>query len=253
MSDPMIAGMPQSERMERFAGKFVETRNPYEAYRFAFVVDEHMTHTWVHAEARRLLNKREVMLRVQELRDEAMTSTLMSAKELIQDWADIANADPNEIVSVVAENCRHCRGREFKFQWRDAAEWLDACSQAMKARQFPPSDEGGYGFNGAADPVADCPHCYGEGHKRVVNHDTRRLSPRARKLYKGAKQKADGTIEVLVHDQHVARESLAKIFGAFKDGIDVTPTRETPALKRDADPQENTQTYLRLIQGGKSA
>lgn len=240
-------GVPESERLERFAGHFVETRNPERAYRYAFVVDEAQTSNWIAHEARRLLNKRDVALRVQELRDEAAAATLMSAKELIQDWADIANADPNEIVSVIAENCRYCHGEHHAYQWIDEIEYAAAVMEAMKRKgSVPPLCIGGYGFNGRAAPSLDCPSCYGEGIKRVICHDTRRLSERARKLYKGAKQKADGSIEVLMHDQHTARESLAKIFGAFKDGIDVTPTRETPAIDRTATPERATQTYLTL-------
>lgn len=240
-------GVPESERLERFAGHFVETRNPERAYRYAFVIDEKQTSSWIAHEARRLLNKRDVALRVQELRDEAAAATLMSAKELIQDWADIANADPNEIVSVVSENCRHCHGEGHAYQWVDEAEYALSVAEALKRKGgVPPTCDGGYGYNRARLPAADCPVCFGEGYQRVKLHDTSRLSGRARKLYKGAKQKADGSIEVLMHDQQQARESLAKIFGAFKDGIDVTPVRDTPAIDRKATPELATQTYLTL-------
>lgn len=247
MKDQMIAGVPLSERLQRFAGHFVETRNPHEAYRVSFVVDKQMTREWIAREAQRLLNRPEVMLQVQELRDEAAAATLMSARELIQDYADIANADPNEIVSVVSDSCRFCHGIDHKFQWRDEREFAAACSDAIKAKMNPPNDAGGYGFDAHGDPALDCPSCFGRGAQHVILHDTRKLSKQARKLYKSAKQKADGSIEVMLHDQAAARDSLAKLFGLFgKEGIDVTPIRDTPAIDRKADPQAATQTYLRL-------
>lgn len=244
--DEMIAGVPLAERLERFAGHYVVTRNPDRAYRYAFVVDKKMTREWIAREAQRLLNKPDVMLQVQELRDAAAAATLMSAKELMQDYADIANADPNELVSVVADSCRYCHGIEHRYQWRSIAEFASLCAIAIAEKRNPPTDEGGYGFDEKVDPALDCPSCFGRGTQYVVLHDTRKLSAGARKLYKGAKQKGDGSIEVMMHDQQEARASLGKLFGLFTGGIGETPVRDTPAIDRKADPQAATQTYLRL-------
>lgn len=251
----MLDGVPTRERYERFCGHFVESRNPDQSFRLAFVVDPRMTKDWVHQQARALLRDPDVMARVQELRDTAAAATLVSVRDLMQDLHDIATADPNELISVAVDCCRYCYGIDHRFQWKDEAEWAVACDEVLarppvKDRAPPPLPDmaGGFGYLPTHEPALTCPSCYGRGRVHVVAHDTRRLSPSARKLYKGAKQKGDGSLEILMHDQHAARESLGRILGAFKDGIPVTPVVPigTP-IPATATPAEAAKSYLRLV------
>lgn len=250
--DVMNAGVPEGIRRERFAGHFVESKNPELAYRLSYVVDKAATAVWIQRQAQILLRDPAVLLQVQELRDSAAAAEMVTARDLIKDWHDIATADPNELVSVVAQSCRFCHGIDHQYQWKDENEYAQACASAIKADKIPPGCDGGFGFTPIPDPALDCPACYGRGDLHVELRDTRRLSGPARKLYKGAKQKGDGSIEILMHDQQAARESLAKVLGAFKDGIPVTPGRETPAIPPNATPEKAQQTYMRLVVNNKS-
>jgi phage terminase small subunit len=245
----MVQGVPLRERRARFAGHFVQSRNPEEAYRLAFVVDKTTTASMVLSEAEKLLRDPDVRREVQELRDTAAAQTLVSIRDLLQDWHDIATADPNELVSVVADCCRFCHGIDHKYQWADIAEWAKGCDAALAAKMNPPSDEGGYGYDAGAEPAPSCPACFGRGYTHVVVHDTRRLSPRARKLYKSAKETKNG-IEVSMHDQQAARESLAKVLGAFKvDGstLVVQPAAQGVAIPETATPESASKAYLKLV------
>lgn len=245
--DSMDNGVPLRVRREDFARRFVESRNPEGSYRDAFVITKQMTSNWIAREAKRLLSMPDVMQTVQELRDEVAHELKVSARELMQDWHDIATADPNEIVSVNAVCCRFCHGHEHRFQWTSETEWAAAVDVALKSKLPPPIADGGFGFDPTVEPAFDCPSCFGKGHLTVELHDTRKLSAAAKKLYKGAKMKGDGTIEVLMHDQQAARESLAKVMGVFKEGIPVTSTRDTPTLDPKASAEKSSQAYLRLI------
>lgn len=95
-SDRLDHGVPLRERYERFCGHFVESRNPMQAFRLAFVIDKSETAQWVHDQARKLLDDPHIALRVQEMRDAAAAQTIVSVRELMQDWHDIATADPTE-------------------------------------------------------------------------------------------------------------------------------------------------------------
>jgi phage terminase small subunit len=253
--DRITDGMPVRERYETFCGHFVETRNKLQAYRMAFIVDETKTAAWVRQQADALMRDPYVLRRIQELRDEAAALTLVSITELFQQWHDIAVADPNDIVAHVRTCCRFCHGVSHAYQWQDAAEYAAAVGQAetdakMEKRDTRyPDMSGGFGFHAMRDPVSTCPACYGQGHGRVHIADTRRLEGPARRLYAGAKEKADGSIEVLLHDQQKARESLAKCLGALKEaGIPITPIEQDKA-RGPITAEQAQKGYLRLVSG----
>ena len=114
-------------------------------------------------------------------------------------------ADVNDIVEYRRENCRHCHGNDFKFQWKDEEEYEKACAEVEKDTpdgEVPnyPTDDGGYGFDPHALPNPDCPKCGGDGYGHQHIHDTRFLTGGARLLYAGIKQTKEG-IEAKIHDQ----------------------------------------------------
>ncbi len=231
------------------------------AYRLAFVPDRAMTLAAIERESKRLLSDPSIAARVQAMRDEAMAHTVITVREMAQDFYDIATADPNELISYVLECCRFCYGVEHRYQWVDETEYAVAYDRAAelatadKPAQYPDM-VGGFGYHPANEPNMTCPCCFGRGQGNIIVHDTTKLSPKALKLYAGVKKTKDG-LEVLMHDQMKARDALGRMMGIFKDGAvlpglgaSVVPdqTRITPEMNE----KQAGQTYLQLVQGGKA-
>lgn len=247
----MDHGVPLRERYERFCGRFVESRNPMQAFRLSFVVDDKATSQFVFEQADKLMKDPDIQLRVQQMRDEAAVATRVKVEELMQDWHDIAVADPNEIVAHLRLCCRYCYGEGGAYQWMHEQEWAaEVARQLDIGKTVFPTLDGGVGFNPERDPNPACPQCFGVGLPEVRVADTRKLHGTARKLYAGVKQTKSG-IEVLMHDQQKARESLARILGAFKDGwIPVTPpVEQAQPISRQETAERAGKTYLRLVSG----
>lgn len=240
----MIDGVPYQERMERFCGHFVESGgNRMQAYRLAFVVSPDMVNSKIFQRANDLLADPEVLQRVNEMRETAAAATLLSVTQLMQDWADIATADPNELVSYMRTACRHCHGVGHAYQWRDEGEYASAAAELKKL----PDISGGMNYDEYADPHPRCPKCRGNGEGHAFIHDTRKLTTQGRKLYAGVKETKSG-VEVLMHDQNRARENLARCFGAFKDAVpqSVAPSKPVPVPTAE----DAQRAYLQVIQGG---
>jgi phage terminase small subunit len=245
-SDAMLDGRPLRERYEDFCGHIVVSNNPMQAYRVSFAVDKAATGQWVWNQVRELMKDPGILARVQELRDAAASQTIVTVREIIQDLHDIANADPNELVSVLRDACRFCHGIEHKYQWIDDIEYAAACDKALKpggAVQLPMCD-GGFGYRPTNEPNPCCPACFGRGLETQLQRDTTKLSPQARKLYAGIKKG-----EIQIHDQVRAREMLGRVLGAFKDGIPVTPTAPAP-IPKEAQEADASRAYMRLVHGG---
>lgn len=258
-------GVPLAERYERFIGHFCETRNPGQAFRIAFVPDRSMSVRVVNELAARLLKDPGVQARSRELLDAAVAATTCSVRELLQTYYEIATADPNEIISYVIDCCRHCYGLDHAYQWVDEAEYARKVQETMDwnaqlpanapaaLRRTMPEMAGGFGFWPTHDPNPACPFCFGRGDGRALVHDTTKLSPAARKLYKGVKETKNG-IEVLMHDQSEAAQALLRVAGAFKDAVPLTPPPLDPdgqqeAIPTDASEAEVGRAYLRLVAG----
>lgn len=113
----------------------------------------------------------------------------------LQRLADIASANPGEIARVVIESCRDC--------WPVEAQ--AAALDAAAAENAPMPD--------LTQPRPSCERCGGQGVRRVELRPTDELSGSARALLKSARQKADGSIEVHMHDQLAATRLLAELSG----------------------------------------
>lgn len=185
----------------------------------------------------------------------------MEVNDVLKMWCEIATADPNELVRVVFESCRHCWGAGFKYQWRDVTEWVEACERAAlehakKYRAWQrriaagradgendeptydmPDASGGFGFNPRIEPNHECPKCEGHGMPRDIIADTRKLSGPARRLYAGVKRTRDG-IQVLTRDQDAAAANVAKYLGMMVDRVQHSgalgrvPADDVEALKK---------------------
>jgi len=239
-------------RQAAFAAAWAKTGNRAAAYRIAYNVRPHTVPATVWAAASRLAALPKVEARYKELCQQATLETLMSVREFFQWQVDVATADPNEIVRVVARCCRHCYGTRGKYQWRDEDEYIKACVEAIDAKAAPPLDDGGYGFNGALEPNPICAHCYGAGVEQTIIADTTKLTGKARKLYAGAKQDRFGAIEVKLHDQQKAADMVGRMLGAFKDLDLRTPEERERAMQRAQLPanvtaEDAAKAYLTLI------
>jgi len=237
--------------MERFAQCVSLHGNQSLAYRQTFNVSPTTPPRTVWRNACDYAAIPQVATRIRQLNRERADGVLITARELVSHWVDIATADPNELVSHVVGACRHCHGNEFKYQWRDMQEWIEAAARnaEMVPPKAPPDMDGGFGFNGQADPNDACPHCYGVGVGQTIIADTTKLTGKARKLYKGMRQRANGEIEVLMHDQEAARQALGRAMGLLGNDpqpID-PPKQDGRTIEAGVSPVAAANAYLQMV------
>lgn len=258
LGDPTMLLTPQEQI---FASHYAESRNHYAAFRTAFP-DSEASNSTVYRRACEVLRRPHMVAAVQIIRDQMNADTLVRATDMLRDLVDIANANPNDLVSVEKNNCRLCHGVDHKYQWRDATELARAMDAYMQDQAAPkkkgkpplrmPDPSGGFGFNLHDDPVRDCPGCEGEGIERRIVHDTTKLSPQARKLLKSVEQNADGSVRIVMHDQMKARDMIIMMLGAYKDPKQATPgdkSGEVIAIPKDATQEDAARAYLTLVKG----
>lgn len=236
---------PLTPGMEAFAQAYAKGTGGVASMLLAYPERAKWKATTKATAASKLLLHPKVKARIQELREPAAQVTMMQVADVLNDWCMIASADPRELVTHQRVNCRHCNGKDHKYQWRDQAEFwgklADAASREQK-RQFEdpkapeitmPNDEGGYGYRSNGPVHPECPVCDGEGHDRVFIPDLSTLSPKAAKLYAGIKKTKDG-LEVKMRDQDGALANIAKYLGMLVDrskvegGVTVTTSELTP-------------------------
>lgn len=225
---PLSVVVGLSSQEEQYCRLTVVHRNPTVAYRVAFADRSPGYERSWHGSSR-LQRRPDIQGRIEELRIQMRQASTVALADLLHDWNDIATADPNELCRVERGNCRFCRGAGHAHQWRDEAEYADACEAALADDEKLPDFAGGVGFNPTLDPVESCPACYGRGVAEIYVADTRRLSEKGKKLYKGVERTKDGGLKILMHDQEVARQMIARMLGAFADaakdrGVDVAET-----------------------------
>lgn len=245
--DAGTVGDTLTPKQETFARVWAETGNQAAAYRRAYTVHERTVPQAVWNNASRIAAIPAVRKRMREHQQQLALDALCTVHEALQWQLDIATADPNEIVYVAKRACRHCYGFGHRYQWIDTDEYTEACVKAIDAKGMPPSCDGGYGYNRALDPVATCPNCLGDGISENVINDTRNLSGKARKLYKGIDIK-NGSLVVTMHDQAKAWENVCRILGAFNDKLLITPPGGKVAkMPEGMSEAEAARHYLTLI------
>lgn len=169
-------------------------------------------------------------------------------KGVMQEWYDIATADPNEIVSLAIDCCRHCWGFDFQYQWTEQ-EYNEKVNEhlSLGLKGDPPQAHGGFGFDFTQEPNDECPYCRGRGVVTIVNHDTRKLSRKARKLYAGIGQSKFGPV-VLMRDQDAALANIAKALGMFVEKVKLDATMQAALTKElPTDPLEAARAYMDLV------
>jgi phage terminase small subunit len=250
--DVVLATDSLTQKQEDFARYYVECRNATTAYRLAYNVGRDTLPTTLWSEASRTLAHPMVAARVQELQEAAAGLTLVKARDIVQDWVDQADTDANELVQLRTVNCRHCWGASQRYQWRDEDELLDAVllkqeevDRGVKHVKMP-DVRGGFGFDPKKPPNPDCVKCLGAGNVVVKFTDTDKLSPRARKLYKGAKVTATGT-ELLLHDANASRVEVAKALGIYGKDVTLNPAAAQKPAATGATEAEAALAYQRMI------
>ena len=243
-------GVPHSERRERFCGHFVETGgDKMRAFRLAFVVDPTRATTQLWRDVDKLLEEPEIKTRIKEMRDSATRASMISIQQILEDWKDIAIADPNDLVAVTRTCCRFCWGVGHRYQWINVEEWVEACRIAEENNQTNPDCTGGFGFDAKLDPRPSCPayNCFGQGVENIQIADTRKLIGPARKLYKNARLTKDGRVEIIMHDQNEARMNLARAMGFM--GKEAVPMPSEPAVAPIAalTEEQAREAYNRMI------
>ena len=174
-----------------------------------------------------LLGKAWVAAAVSGRMAERQERTEITQDMVLRRYWDIATADQNELAQYRRTCCRYCWGEEHGYQWVDESEYqkaLDSQEEGADGALPPPPDlSGGFGFDAAKDPAAECPRCHGEGIGQPFFADTRKLRGPARLLYAGIKQTKEG-IEIKTHDQIVALNQVARHLGLFNDKLQVEVT-----------------------------
>lgn len=246
--------MALTPQQEAFAQGCVELANQSAAYRRAYQVGATTKWTTIATDASRLALDPEVAARIRELQDRAAAAVcLPTASQRIAEMREVEQANPDEIIGIRWVNCRHCRGVDHKYQWRDDMDYAAACDAALGVMRTGklPSMDGGFGFNGTLEPISDCPVCWGVGEQRPYVADTSKLSRGAARLYRGAKIKADGSVEIILADKSKYTDMLNRIQGIYKDNTAAQPPASSTATQVAAakTPEERQRTYLRLVSG----
>ena len=150
---------------------------------------------------------------------EIASAAALTCEWVLNEWRQIASADPTELIRTVVYCCRHCYGIDHHYQW---TEWEYSrayelacthvcgknCTQPCKIKAVPEA-AGGFGYDPHLEPARDCPHCFGHGYEETRVSDMRRVSGPARRLIAGVKKTKDG-IEIKMRDQGEALKNIAQ-------------------------------------------
>jgi phage terminase small subunit len=213
-------------KQEMFVQWIIKGKSQREAYKLAGYKTDSMTDKTMDEAASRIFRNSKVSARYEEIHNrllkESEDESIITAKDVLKRWREIAFADPNELIHHRRVCCRYCFGIDHEYQWVDEQEYQNAVEYAIisaqKAEKEPniPIEDGGYGFDETIRPHPKCPKCKGEGYGQIHATDTRDLSPQAKALYAGVKQTVTG-FEIKMQDQGKALENIAKHLGMFKD------------------------------------
>jgi len=249
----VLASESLTQKQRDFARYYVECRSVTTAYRMAYNVSTEPGIQWIYTEAQRTLHLPHVAAYVQELQEAAAALTIVKGRDILQDLVDQASTDMNDLVQLRTVNCRHCYGTDGRYQWRDEAELAIACEEkqadvdrGVKWVKFPDA-LGGFGFDPRKPPSPNCVKCLGAGQVLVQFTDTDKLTPKARKLYKGAKLGTNGQVELLLHDAHASRIEVAKMLGMYGKENTLNPAEPETPVAADASEAEAATGYLEML------
>jgi phage terminase small subunit len=201
-----------------FARAYCQHGNAARAYRECYDVAG-MSPNTIKRHAYRLVHTPDVADAVRAMQAAAAEATVVDLRSRIVALHTLATADASEITRVVTMACRHCHGAEHRYQWASVHEFAEAAqeAEALIAQGLTntkrPDPHGGFGYAPTLQPVETCHKCSGLGITRVVLTPSDEWSPAARLLFKSARQKSDGSIEVEMESRQAASEQLARLSG----------------------------------------
>lgn len=192
-----------------FIGEYVKDWNATAAVKRAGYVGD-----FASSEASRRMRRPCVRREVEKVRAATIEKVQLSTVQVIEDIANVLNADPRELIETRVESCRFCHGEGHRYQytlneWRNAEFKADATGKRA-------NPQGGIGFNPHRDPHPDCPECFGKGNVIEDLKDTRFLSPAAQALYIGVERTKSG-LKINMRSKDAAREAAAKWLGMNKE------------------------------------
>lgn len=205
---------PNEERFARGVARGLGIREAFDAAGYSTKQDPEKRSIAASA----VMARPVVAARIAELRGKVEADFRLDMRKILTRLSDIALADPSELMKPRRLNCRHCYGAEHEFQWIDQAEWARAASHALKAKEEPPGEMGGFGFRPNVAPHPGCPKCGGDGHLDVFIADLANVSPQARKLFAGIKT-TKGGVELKTHDQMAVVDKIIRILGGYDDKV----------------------------------
>jgi phage terminase small subunit len=236
---------PLSAMRERFCQEYSREANATQA-----AIKAGYSEKSAYSQGQRLLKFPEVAARITELQAEIAEEIKLDRVAIAQRWAELALAAPNELPSIITSACRWCHGDDHQYQWKTEREFMKAVEVFLetdpdkRVGEEPPSDAGGYGYSWKLQPHEDCPECQGLGTQRVAFRDTTKLSPGAAALFAGVKETQYG-LEIKMHDQMKALESLAKHLGMFPNKHEHSGPGGGPirTINETMTPQEAADAY----------
>lgn len=166
--------------------------------------------------------------------DARLKRVRFTSDEMFNHLIALGTADATEIMEYRRENCRHCHGKGFAFQWKDEDEFQKAYKEAERSVEegqalVAPDNAGGYGYDKHAQPHPDCPNCSGEGYGSTHFHDTRFLTGGPKLLFAGVKETQHG-IEVKVHDQMAALKLAMQHMGMLDPKLTLKGDKQNPLM-----------------------
>ena len=168
-----------------------------------------------------LLRKRHIQTALAVARRQRSDRTMLYADEVVRRWWLLAHADAREFGAPRRVNCRHCRGLDHRYQFRDNELNEAVAAHRAKMMHKPQEDrvefddQGGGGFNGTMDPMPDCPNCDGEGVVSVYIPDSRTWSPGAVMAFDGVEVSRDGSYKIKIRDRSHAADRVAEFMGVI--------------------------------------
>ena len=236
-------------REEAYLRRVFEGQELHLAYRACFRCAG-LSEKQILNNAKAILIKPNVVVRLEQMINDAALISSIDKARILQEMADIAFSSAADFVKVSKYCCRYCHGFENKYQWKDQKEFelqfarysrelaiYDELPPERKERTAPPiepSDEGGYEFQQYLPPDPHCPECNGRGRDELEFVPIDKVPARSLKLFAGAKMGKYG-IEYQFHSKTDHLRMLADAMGLFVKKLSV----ETP----DGKPLQVNHTH----------
>lgn len=197
-----------------FIGEYLADRNATRAYGVAY---PGVTAVTAAANGYKLLRNAEIADEIAARLAVVADAANVRAEDVLRKLWAVATANPNDLIEISRDACRHCYGTDGEYQYTPA-EWRRVAADQVDGDGVIPDPPDGW-YNKLMPPMPGCPECFGEGVESVTVKDTRHLSPEALELFAGVKVTSKG-IEILTHNRDKNLELIGRHLAMFTDRID---------------------------------